>query len=740
MSLTVGELVGYLDIDDKNYNRKIDQGQRKFSDFGAKIGKAAAAAAVAGAVAIGAFVVDGVKRFSEFQAGMNEVFTLLPGISEQAMGKLTDDTRGFVVEMGIAHDKAVPALYQALSAGVPQDNVFDFMKVAAKAARGGVTELETAVDGITSTVNAYGAEALSAEQASDLMFTAVRLGKTTFGELSASLFQVNPVAAALGVNFGDVTAALAAMTAQGVPTSVATTQLRQAFVEMSKAGGATAKTFEKVAGKSFKDFIAGGGNVQQALQLLEKHAQDTGVGVNDLFGSVEAGAAALALTGGGTKKFSDALTGMQGSAGATDKAYQTMERGLSRSWERIKIAFQDAALSLGKELEPAIASVADWLATKLPGAIKTTGNFLKDVGEVIKAVSGFYKEHQVLINSAAVALGTIVTIIGVVTAVTRTWAAVQTAMNVVLAANPIGLVILVVAGLVAGLIYAYKKSETFRDIVNGAFDAVKKSIGNAVGLMIDGFKMLLTVWLTVADGIVSGAATALGWIPGLGGKLKAANAAFDTMKTGILRTLDDAAQKAYGFGEKSGSNTASGLSKTSPQAVAAAGRMSGAVGTKIRAVEGIAYGAGAAAGQGLVNGLNSKQHSVAAAAQRLAATAGRAMQTGLQVRSPSRLTTYFGEMVGQGLIVGMDSRTTAVAASAGRLASASLPNASGIRLPAGAVRGGDGAGIGGGVQREVVVVRGETNDELALAIADRMDINHRDRMAMANLGAIAIVT
>ena len=67
---------------------------------------------------------------------------------------------------------------------MPPDNVIDFMRTATEASIGGVTDLETAVDGITSVVNAYGEEAISASKASDLMFTAVKLGKTDFTQLS----------------------------------------------------------------------------------------------------------------------------------------------------------------------------------------------------------------------------------------------------------------------------------------------------------------------------------------------------------------------------------------------------------------------------------------------------------------------------------------------------------------------------------------------------------------------------
>ena len=61
----------------------------------------------------------------------------------------------------------------------------------------------------------------------------------------------------------------------------------------------------------------------------------------------------------------------------------------------------------------------------------------------------------------------------------------QAGLNAVLKANPIGLVVSLVAALAAGLVTAYQTSETFRNIVNGAFQAVaniaKSAIGAAIG-------------------------------------------------------------------------------------------------------------------------------------------------------------------------------------------------------------------------------------------------------------------
>lgn len=68
-----------------------------------------------------------------------------------------------------------------------------------------------------------------------------------------------------------------------------------------------------------------------------------------------------------------------------------------------------------------------------------------------------------------------------ITAATKTYTAVQWLLNAALTANPIGIVIVALAALGVGLVIAYKKSETFRNIVNGAFTAVKAAIDNLVG-------------------------------------------------------------------------------------------------------------------------------------------------------------------------------------------------------------------------------------------------------------------
>ncbi|KKK75343.1 hypothetical protein LCGC14_2874640, partial [marine sediment metagenome] len=183
-----------------------------------KLQRGVGRAATAGAVALAGLAAAGIKEFASFERGMNEVFTLLPQISGVAMDKMSEQVKTLAVDMGVLPEDVVPALYQSISAGVPEKNVFGFLETATQLSIAGVTDLETAVDGLTTITNAYGVENISAQEAADSLFTAMKLGKTTVGEMSASLFQVVPAAAAAGITIDEVGAALAAITAQGTPT------------------------------------------------------------------------------------------------------------------------------------------------------------------------------------------------------------------------------------------------------------------------------------------------------------------------------------------------------------------------------------------------------------------------------------------------------------------------------------------------------------------------------------------
>lgn len=296
---------------------QVDKFFKSFLTAGAIVG----AIGVAGK-AVGDFAQESIAEFQQFESQINEVFTLLPKFTTEATESMKSDILEFSAVVGRQTDETVPALYQAISAGVPAENVFDFMQIASDAALGGVTDLETAVDGITSVVNAYGAETIDAAAASDVMFTAVRLGKTDFAQLSSSLFNVIPTAASLGVTFEDVAAQLSVMTAQGTPTSVATTQIRSALVEASRGGTKLDNALRELTGKGFPGLIAEGQTTSQIFDTLRQSMPEQQF--KDLFGSVEALNAVLGITGPNADKTTAAMDEMANATGATAAAAETM--------------------------------------------------------------------------------------------------------------------------------------------------------------------------------------------------------------------------------------------------------------------------------------------------------------------------------------------------------------------------------------------------------------------------------
>lgn len=529
-----GSIVIDTRIDKKGLKSDLDSLTRTMGSAFKKIGKIAVAGVATATAAIGGMAAASVKEFAAFESGMNEVFTLLPDITEDAMKSMEKDVLSFAREMKTLPEDVVPALYQAISAGVPKDNVFDFLEVAQKAAKGGVTELETAVDGISSVVNAYGKEVIDATQASDLMFTAVKNGKTSFEEMSASLFQVIPSAAALGVEFGNVTAALATMTAQGTPTSVATTQLRSLLVELSKEGTKTSDTFKELAGKSFKDFIAEGNNLQDALKLMEEGASDLEVGINDLFGSVEAGNAALALTGQGTDVFERNLADMQNAAGATDAAYDTMNQGIGSSIESLKANFASLKIQIGEALAPtvedlinkfaefvgdqervdeAIAAVEEGIVIFIETAT-TMFNLLKDGIETVSEIITWFKEHETITGILATTLGVLVGIVVAYNVAVGVATAVSTALSVAIAllTSPITLVVAAVGALIAIGVLLVKNWEEIKEFFSVFWSAVKLGFK----IMVDSVVQFFTnLWRTVKEGFKLAIKSILNFFVGL---------------------------------------------------------------------------------------------------------------------------------------------------------------------------------------------------------------------------------
>lgn len=462
---------------------------KAFSNFGSLATKSLTVPIVASTTAMGL----ASKKAIEFDNGMREVLTLLPELGNESFEKLKNQALSFSKDIGKAPEETVKALYQALSAGIPRENVFEFLKTAGEASIAGVSDLRTSVDGLTSVTNAYGSEILNAQKASDIMFQTVKLGKTDFTQLSNNLYNVIPIASAIGVQFEDIGAAIAAMTAQGVPTSVATTQMKQALSDLNKEGSVTYEAFKQISGESFKDFIAGGGNLQEALQMMSDYAEKTGKEVTSMFTSVDAGNAVLALSGKNASKFKDYLDQVRNSVGATSEAFKKIDDGAARQFERLKAELSALVIELGNNALPLINEsfiplFRDTLVPIIDDAIKTISSLIKafnnlpaplqattvgiigitaGLGPALQGIGSLRKsfvETKKIINDFKGAIGSLKTSVSSIQALSTVWKG----FNTVVLASPVGVVTALTAGLGALALKAYKLNQEYKQLIESS--------------------------------------------------------------------------------------------------------------------------------------------------------------------------------------------------------------------------------------------------------------------------------
>lgn len=318
-------------------------------------------AAVGGVAALTAALKDGAAKAIELDTEVRNIGSL--GVAN--FERFREISREMSTRLPQTAAEIAKGTYQAISAGVDPMKAGAFVETAAQAGIAGLSSTETAVNALSSVVNAYRLNADQARLVSDQMFTAVKNGKTTFEEINAAIANVVPVAASAGVGFDQVSAGIATMTKQGIPTAQASTQMRQAIVELLKPG----KELEEIMTKAG---IANGAaalktlGLQGTLQKLQVAADASGKTMTQVFSSVEAGSAALALTGENAAMAAADLDAMNNAAGAMGKAYEVNARSAANQLKLLNNNVDAVKMAVVETFGPA----ANWVLENFTGGLQ----------------------------------------------------------------------------------------------------------------------------------------------------------------------------------------------------------------------------------------------------------------------------------------------------------------------------------------------------------------------------------
>lgn len=535
----------------ENINKELDKTKiDKFSDgigkAGEKAGKVSDKMKPA-SIAMTGFGTAAAMTAIGFEEGMAKVSTIAND-TEVPLDDLKKGIMDLSNQTGISSDEIANNVYDAISAGQKTGDAVNFVSNSTKLAKAGFAEAGQSLDILTTILNSYGMKASEVTKVSDTLIQTQNLGKVTVGELSADMGKVIPTAKSLDVNLSQVASGYAIMTAKGVKCAETTTYMNSMFNELGKSGTVAQKALKEATGKTFPELMKSGKSVGDVLNSMNEYAKKNKKSLSDMFGSAEAGKAALLLSENGGKDFNNMLKQMNDSSGATEKAFKKMSSTTQYSLTAALNQGKNALIGFGDVIAPFVSLAAQVLSkvtslfnnmslgqkklvvgfgatfvgsnillggfSKLSKGIKDNikftkdmikvtkngvsklkdfgkatkegtnivGKFGKDVINGTKTVANFTK--AIILNTAsgvkngAIWVGNKVKMLAyktaqlAVTGATKAMTLAQKGLNIVMAMNPIVLVIGLLVALGATFVILYNKCEWFRNGVNNVWSSI----------------------------------------------------------------------------------------------------------------------------------------------------------------------------------------------------------------------------------------------------------------------------
>ena len=350
------------------------------------------------------------------------------------------------------------------------------------------------------------------------------------------------------------------------------------------------------------------------------------------------------------------------------------------------------------EMKTKVENVASAIAEQYGPQVTMAGTVLAGLGG---AIQGFIaiKNLEILAHTrSAVATAASTTVTLVASGAQKAMAAAQWLVNAAMSANPIMLLVLAIAALVAGFIYAYNHSETFRRIVDQVWGAIKAAIGGVIDWLIavvpqafawvkNAFLNYTPLGLVIShwDQIKGAVMTVVNWfrsaVPAALQAIK--NAFMNYTPVGLVISHWEQINSAVSNAIASVMSYVSALPGRIISALSGLGSRACSIGTDLI--------------QGVIDGISAMASSVANKARDVVTGAINAAKNALGIESPSRVFYEIGAFSGAGLVNALEDQHSAVAASGAGLARAAIPDT----LPAFA---GGSTGRGGGSVEQLVPV------------------------------------
>ena len=370
-------------------------------------------------------------------------------------------------------------------------------------------DMTDAATAMAATINQFGLEATEANRVINVLAAGSKYGAAEISDLAQSFKVTGSTAAAAGLSVEQTAGALEVLSQSNLKGAEAGTALRNILLKMQTVLGI--------------DFTKNG--LDEALAALQPKLDDVTY-LAKLFGAENIAAAQYLITnaqavGELTEQVTGTNVAQEQAAIRTNTAAEEYKR-LQAKVDDLKISFFNATGAAA----PMIALIGD----NLP----IIASMMTLVGSTAQTID-FFRKNAILARTAIVAK----TAAELASAgVMKIVAAGQAALNAVMSANPVALVVLAIAALVAGLIALYNRSESFRKVVDELWDGLKRVASVVYNSVITAFERCLntvqTLWKTFKQLVGLG-----GELEEEGGKVAAAGEEMDSANESEEKSTDE---------------------------------------------------------------------------------------------------------------------------------------------------------------------------------------------------------
>ena len=328
---------------------------------------------LSGLRSIRAGFVEATGSTLEFGKNIAEINSIVPRTSIETI-RLKRELIGLSNLFGDDVSRQARAYYNILSAGITQTaQATSVLTSANKASVAGITDVDTAARGLISVINSYADGSIDAERASDILFSAVREGRTTFGELAETIGRVSSISSTAGINFSEIAGTLAFVTKSGITTDEAVIGLRNVLTSII---GPT-DSVKKRARELGIEFSASALRTKQLSGIFNELREATGGNIEtlrELFPNVRGFSVVAKIAGTDLKDFNRILGETSNSVGATDKALRTITDSASFQFQKLIRQLKNFPIAILTNFEEPLSE-----------ALKTVNDFVSKNGVILIA-------------------------------------------------------------------------------------------------------------------------------------------------------------------------------------------------------------------------------------------------------------------------------------------------------------------------------------------------------------------